>query len=81
MITPSYFRTDPFVPTTPTKIKEWTKIDHDDKLDLWMIDLDITFFACISNSFVMVLEGIFVSQDPTNMHKSMFWDVGVSIQF
>ena len=58
----SHFRkaTDATATTSP-KLTEGFGLDYNDRINILALDPDITTFACLSDSYLMVVEGVKIS--------------------
>ena len=58
-----HFRNDIYATTPYIKLSEWYELDYNEKIDMIGLDHKITAFACLSNGYLTVIEGLDISQD------------------
>ena len=44
--------------TTSTKLSKWYNSNYDKRIDMLALDYEITAFACLSDGYLTVVEGI-----------------------
>ena len=59
-------------PTASKKLSEWFDSDYDERLDMMMLDQEITSFVCIIDSYVTVVEGITILQGLSELRYKVF---------
>ena len=51
------------ITTTSTKLSEWYESDNNARINMLVLDHEITAFACISDRYLTVVKGLSVSRD------------------
>ena len=58
-------------PTTSSKLTEWFGSDYDDCIEMLALDPDITAFDCLSDGYLMVVEGVKISLDLSESRRKV----------
>ena len=66
------FRVKPKELQLSSKVEEWASSDYEEKLDMFMTDLNVATFICVYNNFVTVVEGVSVTRDPVAKRTKIF---------
>ena len=56
------------------KLIEWFGPDYDDRIDILVLDPDITAFVCLSNGYLTVVEGVKISRDLSESRRKVISD-------
>ena len=54
--------TDDTDPASP-KLAEWFGLDYDNRFNIFVLDLNITAFACLFDGYLTVVEVVTISRD------------------
>ena len=54
--------TDATGPASP-KLAEWFGLDYDNRFNIFVLDLNITAFACLFDGYLTVVEVVTISRD------------------
>ena len=66
-----YFHKATVSTTTSPSLIEWFDLDYEEHIDMLALDTEITTFACLSNSHLMVVEVVTVLRDLSESRYKM----------